>query len=372
MKNTQVPYASSLFRRILPAAMALASGVAGGALFCLLHLPMPWLLGALCGTALSAMTGKKVAVPGWLRSGVLVVVGLMIGSGIHQDSLAEIARWPLTMAGVSVYVAVVIATIYRFLRRFARFDPVTAYFAASPGGILMMTTLGGSFGGRERDIALIHAVRVVLVLFTIVVGYDLMLGSGTTGTSAAAASHPTWLQAGIWVTLGAAGWLLGQLLRLPSASMLGPFLLIAVVQLLGFSVPHLPDFPLLVAEVVLGSGIGSDFVGVTPKELLRGMIISFFVSLWMLVLSLLFSLALAPFAGMSPASLFLAFSPGGLSAISLVALALNIDPAFVTTHNVLRVLLILFASPLVFRFMKKRNNPHPEVLESGGIENPES
>ncbi len=353
-------------RRTAATFAALASGVAGGALFFWLRLPMPWLLGAICGTAVPAMAGRRVGVPARLRNAVLVIVGLMIGSGVHHDSLAMISRWPVTMAGVAVYVTVVIATIYRFLRRFAGFDPVTAYFAASPGGILMMTTLGGAFGGRERSIALTHAVRVVLVLFTIVLGYHLMLGNGAAGASPAdSLPQLTWLNVGVWTALGATGWSVGRLLHLPSAPMLGPLLLIVAVQLAGCAIPPLPDFPLLAAEVVIGSGIGCDFVGVRLRELARGVVLSFLVTLWMLVLSLLFSLALRPLTGFSLDTLLLAFSPGGLTGISLVALALKIDPAFVTAHNMLRVVLILFAGPLVFRALNRGKDRPFDGRETG-------
>jgi hypothetical protein len=296
-----------------------------------------------------------------LRNVILVVVGLMIGAGIHHDSLANISRWPITMFGVTLYVAVVIATIYHFLRRFAGFDPVTAYFAASPGGILMMTTLGGAFGGRERNIALTHAVRVVLVLFTIVLGYHMIFGAGSAASAKAGTIAPlTWHDMGLWVVLGAAGWIMGRLFHMPSAALLGPFLLVAAAQLLGLELHPLPVFPLLVAEVVIGSGIGSDFTGVKVRELVHGMVLSFLVTLWMLVLSLLFSLVLQPITGLPIDALFLAFSPGGLTGISLVALALKIDPAFVTAHNVLRVILILFGSPLVFQAFNRSGSKGKE------------
>jgi hypothetical protein len=172
-----------------------------------------------------------------------------------------------------------------------------------------------------------------------------------------------WEQAGLWAVIGGIGWFAGRFLHLPAAAMLGPFLLVAIAQLLGLVLHPLPEFPLLMAEVVIGSGIGSDFVGVKIRELLHGMVLSFWVTLWMLVLSLVFSLALRPITGISLDALFLAFSPGGLTGISLVALALKIDPAFVTAHNVLRVLLILFASPLVFQVINKRGDQRDESGE---------
>lgn len=353
MNDSFIP-SSSFARQSVAAVTALVCGVVGGFVFYFLRLPMPWLLGAICGAAVPAMAGRPVRVPSWLRNAVLVIIGLMIGSGVHHNSLANISRWPVTMAGVTVYVAVVVATTYRLLRRYAGFDPPTAYFAASPGGILMMTTLGAAFGGRERNIAMTHAVRVVLVLFTIVFSYHLLFGQGTLRVSSAEnAFRMPWWQMGVWVVIGAAGWFVARLLHFPAAAMLGPLLLIVAVQLLGLSLTPLPNILLLVAEVVIGSGIGSDFAGVRWGDLMKGLAVSFLVTLWMLILSLIFSLALLPVTGLPLDALFLAFSPGGLTGISLVALALKIDPAFVTAHNLLRVILILFACPIVFKFINR-------------------
>ena len=202
----------------------LASGAAGGVLFAVLGLPMPWLLGAIAGAAAAAMSGLPARVPGWLRSTVLIVLGLMIGSSIHHNTLAHISRWPISMAAVALYVGVVTTAMYHFLRRFAGFDPVTAYFAASPGGILAMTVIGGAFGGRERNIATTHAVRVVLVLFTIVFSYHLLLGvgSGHAQSVAGANASLSLVQMAELAAIGGAGWVLGKLLRLPAGAMLGP------------------------------------------------------------------------------------------------------------------------------------------------------
>lgn len=336
------------------AALTLGAGLAGGYLFSLLGLPMPWLLGAIPGSAAAAMGGLPVGLPRWLRNAVLVIVGLMTGSSIHPDTLAHVVHWPVSMSAVVLYVAVCTASLYALLRRFAGFDPVTAYFASAPGGFMAMTIIGGAMGGRERSIALTHAIRVVLVVFTIVISYHLLFGIRMGSAPGSATVSLTLPQTLALVAVGGAGWALGKLLRIPAGPMLGPLLLMAAAQLSGLPMPALPQAPLLVAEVVIGSGIGSDFAGVRPRELLRGMALSLVGTAWMLALSVLFSLALAPLTDLPFAALFLALSPGGLSGVSLIAVALGIAPAFVTAHNLLRILVIMFAGPLVFRFVRAR------------------
>jgi uncharacterized membrane protein AbrB (regulator of aidB expression) len=46
--------------------------------------------------------------------------------------------------------------------------------------------------------------------------------------------------------------------------------------------------------------------------------------------------------------LILAFSPGGLAEMSLIALFLGADPTFVAAHHLLRVTLIIISAALVF------------------------
>lgn len=341
VKGVRVPFAW----------VTLCAGLSGGALFQWIGLPMPWLLGSIIGSAASAMIGLPADLPRWLRDSVLVILGLMIGSSIHQSTLALISRWPITMAAVVVYVVLCTAGMYVVLRRFAGFDPVTAYFSAAPGGFIAMTVMGGAFGGRERSIALTHAVRIVLVIFSVVLSYHLLLGGRVTSHGAPVSAALMPIQWGALIAIGATGWLLGRLVRLPSSAMLGPMLLMGAVQLAGFHPPAMPRMPLLVAEWVLGSGIGADFAGASLREVGQSVAISLVGTAAMMVLSLVFSLVLEPLTGIPIETLFLALSPGGLSGISLIALALGIEPAFVTAHNVLRILLILLAGPLVFRLM---------------------
>jgi len=282
---------------------------------------------------------------------VLAVLGLMIGSTLHAEAAASFARWPLTLAAVALYVVVVTGTLYAFLRRFAGFDPVTAYFSAAPGGFMAMTVIGGAFGGRTRNIVLAHSIRLVLVVFTLVTAYHVALGG----------APPRWVplaalgarDLALFALLGAGGWWLARLARVPAAAMLGPMLAMAAASLAGVARAPMPTAPLLLAELVLGSGIGAQFSGIGLRELLRGGLIALVSTLYMLALSLAFAWLLAPLSGVSFPALFLALSPGGMSGVSIVALALGVEPAFVTLHNVFRVFLILLAGPLVFRWTRR-------------------
>jgi len=48
-------------------------------------------------------------------------------------------------------------------------------------------------------------------------------------------------------------------------------------------------------------------------------------------------------------SAILAYSPGGLAEMSLVALALGIDVAFVATHHIVRIVYVVVAAPIFYK-----------------------
>jgi len=59
----------------------------------------------------------------------------------------------------------------------------------------------------------------------------------------------------------------------------------------------------------------------------------------------------------------LAFSPGGLTEMSLVALALEIDTAFVATHHIVRISVVVMAVPFLFKFLN-RGEKYPSKQDS--------
>jgi len=50
--------------------------------------------------------------------------------------------------------------------------------------------------------------------------------------------------------------------------------------------------------------------------------------------------------------LLLAYSPGGLAEMSLVALALQIEVAFVAAHHIIRILFVMVSAGPVFALTK--------------------
>ena len=69
------------------------------------------------------------------------------------------------------------------------------------------------------------------------------------------------------------------------------------------------------------------------------------------ILGVGFAVLLARWVEEPVAALFLAFAPGGLAEMSLVALSLNMSVIYVTAHHVLRIVLAVSFAKLGKRFI---------------------
>jgi hypothetical protein len=101
--------------------------------------------------------------------------------------------------------------------------------------------------------------------------------------------------------------------------------------------------------VILGTILGCRFAGIGVRALLPAAALSLGATLVMLGLALCLALGVQAMTGLSAEQILLAYAPGGLTEMSLVALALHAEAAFVATHHVVRIFLVIVAAPILFR-----------------------
>lgn len=336
-------------------ALALLLGGAGGALFFVLDLPLPWMLGSMTACTAAALSGWKPAVARPLRGVMIAVLGIMLGSAFTPELAERVPGWSLSLAALFVAMAATTALVMAYLRRFGAFGIPTAYFAAAPGGVNEMVLTGGAMGGDERAIALIHALRILLIVFAIPFGFRLVTGihgqsmTITMGTLADLAAADAVVLAAC-AALGAGA---GALLRFPAPGLTGPMAASAAVHLLGLTASHPPAELVVIAQVVTGAGLGARFTGLGWRDVAGTARVALGSTAIMVAVSAGAALALSAFAGLPFAMLLLAFVPGGIAEMCLVALALGQDVAFVSTHHVLRVVMVIVFAPLAFRLARR-------------------
>jgi uncharacterized protein len=131
--------------------------------------------------------------------------------------------------------------------------------------------------------------------------------------------------------------------------MLGPMILSAAVHLAGWSEAQPPYVVTAAAQIVLGCAIGQRFAGTTFAEIGRTVGHALVITLAMLALGIAFAALLARASGEPFSALVLVYAPGGFAEMSLVALALGADAAFVAAHHLFRIAVVIALAPLIFR-----------------------
>ncbi|WP_311946107.1 AbrB family transcriptional regulator [Halomonas piscis] len=339
---------SSLLR-LLP---ALALGLAGGTLAFALGLPLPWLLGAMLATTAASLAGMELHSPTRSRQGVLVVIGVMLGSAFTPELSGALGRWSLSLAIMLVATAAMMLFSVWFSRRVGGYSADTALYAGVPGGVSLVTMMAAGTGADLRVIGITHAVRIMVLLVAIppviqAIGH-VDLGNATPGP-ARWFTLPGPADTGWLMAAGVGGAWLGRRLRLPNALLFGPALASATLHLAGVTEAAIPPVLVALAQVLIGVSIGVRFAGTSLALVGRAMLMAVAQALVLLVIAMVAAWIGHLLTGYSAAAALLAYMPGGAPELSLVALSLGIEPAFVTTHHLLRISLLALLLPLLLR-----------------------
>lgn len=339
------------WRRILLAA---AIGTAGGATFAYFRLPLAWMLGAMAFTTVAALGGAPVAMPDKIRTTLIVILGVFLGGAFTPDIISRFGEWTVSLVALLFYVSIATLTVMLFLRKVMGYDRATAYFSAAPGGFGEMLMAGSEMGADTRKLALMHATRVLLVVFVLPFWFR-MTGDYHPIDRAlpwvTGAIHP--VDAVLLIGCALFGALLGRRLKFPAATLTGPMLLSAIVHLLGWTESKPPGELVALAQIVLGTSVGCRFVGTRANEVARMMAVGVAITAILLGLTTLFSLLLAQVTDLPEAAIVLAFAPGGLAEMSLVALSLNIDTAYIAAHHVCRIAIVVAGARLGFAVLDR-------------------
>lgn len=343
-------------QRLWRAALTLAVGTAGGALAAYFDLPLAWMIGAMCFTTVGSLMGAPMFMYMPLRGGMVAILGVMLGSAFTPEIAGRLAQWLPTIAALFVYCTVVTLTLMVLFRKVAGYDWVTSFFAASPGGLNEMVIVGAAEGGDDRTISLIHGARILFVVltvpfaFTLFTGYEQSEQPPVGGLLVDLALD----EFAILAACGVVGVVVARMLKIPAAMVTGPMFFSAAVHLAGWSDAKPPVELVSIAQVVVGSAIGQRFSGVPVRRVFRTLGVALWATVIMLAVTVVFALGLEPLGIASIEAVVLSFAPGGLAEMSLIALALGVDAAFVSTHHIVRIVILVILAPMTFRAVRRR------------------
>lgn len=294
--------------------------------------------------------------PGGLRPYVMPVIGIMLGAGFDTQTFSHLQEWAFSLIGLVIYIAVAAALVVPLYIKIGRLDPVTAFFSAMPGGLNEMTIIGGELGGDEKRIILSHAARIVVtvsfiaVYFRLVLGYNVASAAVPSGTQVAF----DFKSGAILLSCAVLGWVLGKALKLPAAPLLGPLILSAIAHMTGISHSAPPPVLVICSQIILGTMMGCRFMGAPSKLIVETLVLSAIATTVMLAVSLGFAVSLHSMFGQTTQQVLLAYAPGGLTEMSLVAIAMNGDVAYIALHHLARIVILIAIAPSILSWLAIR------------------
>lgn len=329
--------------------ISLAVGAVGGTLFQLSGLPLAWMLGPLIANLVVSSQGVKVEVPEPLRNVFLAVMGLVLGSQVTPQLAHRVLDWPVSAALLLLGVAASTAAAAAWYRR-CGFDPVSAWFGASPGAMTAMILLGEKCGGDPQRIAVAQSLRIILVILFLPPLFWAYEGGGVGIGPVHSSFEHGWMLLMIPLLLP-----LGRWLRIPSPALLAPLLVAALLSGVDIASLALPEWGMNLMLWVLGSAIGSRFQGMTRQLFGRYLWQSGVATLLALLVLALFAELIHQLLGVGRDVALLALAPGGIGEMAILAVALNIDPVFVAFHHLLRMVTLMIIAPFWARWLLRRS-----------------
>ena len=333
-------------------AITLGLSAGGGLAAYLVGLPAAWISGGLVLVAAASLAGVNTEVPALARAPAFLVLGIYSGAGVSQETLRQMQTWPGSFAILAVSVVALIAASYLWLTRRSGWDRNTALLASMPGALSFVIAAAEDLKADLKKVAIAQSIRV-LVLIELIPPAAILIGHAPRDGAIAAAPAAGMRDLIILFAAGAATSVLFERLKLPAAWMLGGLLPTALLVLTGSVDAHMPAMLVLPATVILAAIVGSRFrpgdLALLPR--IAG------PALAALALAIAISVAAAGAVtvlfGVNFVQTLLAFAPGALDVLILLAYELNIDPAYVAAHHVVRFLALVAAVPLLARWLDR-------------------
>lgn len=333
--------------------LTFAIAAAGVALFQVAGLPLPFLFGPMSACLIAAFSGLRLKGFGQVSVAARTILGVAVGASLTPTVLAGLPAIAGSLLIIPVYIVLTGLIGVPFFRRVCGYDPVTAYYAAMPGGLQDMVIFGQEAGGDPRTLSLIHATRVLLIVTLAPILLTHLFGVTLTNPMGAPIADLPWTELALMLFAALFGWKAGERIGLFGATILGPMIVAAILSLTGLLHARPPKEAILAAQFFIGTGIGMYYMGITWKEFRH--IVATAIAFVAILATLAAALAaLVPrLVGMGEVEAFLSFAPGGQAEMTVLAIVAGADLGVVIAHHLVRIVLVITCAPIVAKALRR-------------------
>lgn len=332
------PHIATLLK---PTLVCLLVAAPGAAVFYLLNLPLPFLLGPMVAVGLAGpRLGAGMVNP--LRDAAFFLLGLQIGASFTPESADRLIRLPVAAVFLILSTAFCMWAGYAVFRRIAGWDRVTSFLASAPGALSTVLALTSESPANMSRVMLAQTVRLVVLIIVVPIALHLDTSSSPTP------EHWGALDYLIALPVAAIAGALLSWRRLPAAWVLGPSA--AIAALTATNMLHGYPHPAIFATglFLVGAATGLRLAGGIAQGWHASLLHALTGLVAMLAAATVSALIAAPLTGIPLATLLLAFAPGGFEVMIAMSLAFDLDPAFVSAAHISRVLGLTLLLPVFF------------------------
>ncbi len=356
-----LPSVYGRYRQTLLLAMA---AVLGGGLAASLRIPVAWMIGPLVGALLIALAGgvqRQVArLPQQIGQ---VIIGVSVGVsfpwrtfqlvGANLPALAVVISITLVLAGINGYI----------LWRWAAVERGAALLGSVPGAASSMVAMGTAMGADARVVAVLQYIRLLTIVFAAPVIMKHLFVPVAPAAAVAVSippplAHITALSWAGMVACALLGILVSKRISLPAGMFLGPFIVTLAASWSGLPVHKPPVWLFNIALLLIGATVGAQFDRKVLASLRRAVWLEPLLVLAFIGCSCLLGFVFHVVTGIDVVTATLGFVPGAMEAMIATSSEMGADVAMVSAMQVLRMLGVLLAGPVLVRWWNTRLRLH--------------
>jgi hypothetical protein len=346
-------------RELIEIAETLLIAAAGGISFSLVGFPGGLVSGSMLTVALAALAGRPMKIPLPLARICFVLIGILLGAVVTPETLRGIAAWPLSVALLVLSAICMMIVTACYLRFVHGWDPLSALLGASPGSMAQVMALSAEFEADVRGIAIVHVLRVLLIVLGLPAGLALFGSTVEAVVPTRGASGSSLLELATLVAVSTGTALAMLRIGFPGGLMFGAMAGSGVLH--GMDLVHvsLPWWAGSAAVLTLGAVAGARFANTSPRTLLGYLGAAFGSFAVAAAVAASFALTVVALLPFRIADVVVAFAPGAQDTMMVLALALHLDPVYVGAHHLTRFLVVSFAVAVAARRVARRPSVEP-------------
>jgi membrane AbrB-like protein len=345
---------------MLPILLPLGASLVGLCLVQFLDISGGAFIGAIAGAAaVRFLWDKSAPPPKPLQFFARTLVGIVIGIPVNRQALA-VASSAIVPIALMIIGLIGLCFFSAWLTtKLSKLDTATAFCGSSPGAATTMVILSDDLGGQTPIVAVLHSLRLILIVVLMPIGVKIFQSAGvldagaqTLAAAQAADGNSLMVYRVKLAGLLAAGLSTAYFFRkwkIPAAEIMAGILVSAISNPLFLRLDTYPAIWRPFASWVIGAAIGCQITRSSLRAIRHFIPVCGILTLLLVAAGILLGCLLSVTTSLDIVTALLGACPGGIDAMVLLAGEMRASAPLVATMHTIRQILIMLTMPFLIR-----------------------